>query len=372
MIDTSYIQNIIFEPLFIQVHSFSAFIKCSSLNRTCEQIAFKIFSHILNERDYAFSDLKLKLKDSLAHIQECVKMTRPIKMDQLPHIMLFDRLQQCVLFILADKDMWSEITTTYLEIKLGRNLEDNLYIDEIQGAVNLLERELLPIDPPKFRLSKPHFSSIPKEIGIISKYIQSLSLCKFNFFRSEFRAAKFTNLSEVSLDECHHLPSNIFTKKLVLLKIDNCSLENFDSLKLVKNVMKLRLRGIELTEIPDFLSNFTNLKELDVSNNKIQAVPPFIAERNLDKLILANNPIEALPDNLSVKGLYTSKQTKLPQRKEEAISWYRELTKINYARRDYLYDSDRVFGGMLLPEQEDELELIENQLKNLQEQFGIR
>ncbi|XP_062898569.1 leucine-rich repeat and death domain-containing protein 1-like [Mobula hypostoma] len=59
-------------------------------------------------------------------------------------------------------------------------------------------------------------------------------------------------------------------------------------------------RAEEIRDLPDELCNLTNLKELDISNNELKAIPARIGEmKNLEKLVAAYNNITYLPKSLT-------------------------------------------------------------------------
>lgn len=366
MINSAVNESTLFEPVILHTNSFCTFIKYSSLNKKCENIAFEWLKISLNEHEYSFSDLKLKVKDA---IKDDKQISDSLKMSQLKNLMLYNRLEQCWVFAMSFP---SELTFKwiYMKIDLNGKLDDSQFIDELRDAIHVCEEELKTVDLKNLTFPRT-LLYIPEEIGKISENFNGLNLHRKDFFSREFRLANFSNLTELSLEECNNLPSNLFTEKLWSLKVVNCSLEKFSSLKKITNVAFLELRNIGLVDVPEFFINFENLQELDLANNKIQMLPQFIVEKNLNKLVLVNNPIKSLPENLSLKGLYTSAHTKLPGRKEEAVVWHQELKKRHQARSDKLHDKDSYLDGMLTPEEQFELDMMQGQIKNLEEQFEI-
>ena len=72
------------------------------------------------------------------------------------------------------------------------------------------------------------------------------------------------------------------------------------ALKNPQQVYHLKLRRKSLTQFPQELSSFPNLKVLDLSKNKITTIPDSLAFlSNLIKLNLSKNQIEFIPETIN-------------------------------------------------------------------------
>ena len=72
------------------------------------------------------------------------------------------------------------------------------------------------------------------------------------------------------------------------------------ALKNPQKVYHLKLRRKSLTQFPQELSSFPNLKVLDLSKNKITTIPDSLAFlSNLIKLNLSKNQIEFIPETIN-------------------------------------------------------------------------
>lgn len=72
------------------------------------------------------------------------------------------------------------------------------------------------------------------------------------------------------------------------------------ALKNPQQVYHLKLRRKSLTQFPQELSSFPNLKVLDLSKNKITTIPDSLAYlSNLIKLNLSKNQIEFIPETIN-------------------------------------------------------------------------
>ena len=72
------------------------------------------------------------------------------------------------------------------------------------------------------------------------------------------------------------------------------------ALKNPQKVYHLKLRRKSLTQFPQELSSFPNLKVLDLSKNKITTIPDSLAFlSNLIKLNLSKNQIELIPETIN-------------------------------------------------------------------------
>ena len=72
------------------------------------------------------------------------------------------------------------------------------------------------------------------------------------------------------------------------------------ALKNPQQVYHLKLRRKSLTQFPQELSSFPNLKVLDLSKNKITTIPDSLAFLStLIKLNLSKNQIEFIPENIN-------------------------------------------------------------------------
>ena len=83
---------------------------------------------------------------------------------------------------------------------------------------------------------------------------------------------------------------DIPNRKEITGRIDKCRSEGGES---------LRFSGLYIKELPEEIKSFSNLKELDISYNKINELPDWIGNcRSLKKLNLRGNCIDSLPDSL--------------------------------------------------------------------------
>ena len=73
-----------------------------------------------------------------------------------------------------------------------------------------------------------------------------------------------------------------------------------ESLSQLANLQMLGLDDNQIAAIPESLSQLTNLRELSLANNQIAAIPDALSQlTNLRELFLANNQIAAIPESLS-------------------------------------------------------------------------
>jgi hypothetical protein len=116
-------------------------------------------------------------------------------------------------------------------------------------------------------------------------------------------------MEEYSIDEINHVLDTIVMEstgerpvfpqlKLLALTGDGESAGQISaSLHAFSHIEYLRLRGMQLRELPDWLQDFKGLKELRLEENDLTTLPEWIGElEDLEVLALRSNPMRCLPD----------------------------------------------------------------------------
>lgn len=353
------------------INSFKDLIVYSSLNKQCQRIAYEHLVKLLNENygSYSFSELKSKVKDL-----KLFKSPLNMKMDEFfKRRLLFIRVNDLseIYYDAIETKNTARAPIRFILMDLNQNLEEDKFIEELQDIEKLFLQEIATSKPKKSIIQSKQLNPALKEVGWLSSRIKKIYISNKNFFSNEFHAAEFTMLAKLLIENCQNFPSNALHSRLKTLKVDNCSFVKFDTIKSLTHLKVLNLRNMGLTQIPDFIMQFPNLQKLDVYGNGIELLPEFISKINFKKLVLANNPIKNLPEDLSLRNLYTSEKTALPRGRTEAAAWYQEL-KEKFQRQDYLlrHNKERSFSGMLSPNQELKLKLMEDQLIHLENQYA--
>ena len=204
-------------------------------------------------------------------------------------------------------------------------------------------------------------TKLPKEIGNLTNLTNlNLSLNKLTELPKEIGNLTNLNVLDLSENELTELPKEIW----MLKNLSRIQIDFRGNLNVFLNLKNLNLKNLNLTEIPSFITQFKNLEILDISYNKLTKLNPAIAESimlkkinmegnrelneipdflwelpNLKEIIIDSKLYFSIPENISnidpifletIKSLLIASKNKLPMKDSEimkAIGIYRILLK---------------------------------------------
>ncbi len=187
-------------------------------------------------------------------------------------------------------------------------------------------------------------------------HIISIINCNFTGF-----TGNLDNIHDIDVFDYYntldYISSHDF-KNLVELSLNNFGFEIFpDWLNNFTKLYKLNLRCNLLSDIPESIVKFTNLKALSINHNKFTEIPSILQYLNLENLDISSNNITVIPDfikGMKLQHLYASiTQIKIIPNGLDHISIWCTTTPLHKKLIEYkgnaLYYSDdlRKFSKLL-------------------------
>jgi len=133
-----------------------------------------------------------------------------------------------------------------------------------------------------------------EELNLFGTQISDLPMSFFDLVNLKSLNISNTNISQIPSDINKLV--NLQNLNMGILQLVNIN-SDLNNLTTLSNLHTLNLESLNLNEIPaQIFGQFTNLKFLDLNDNKINHIPITITNlKNLEKLILTNNLLSALP-----------------------------------------------------------------------------